>query len=144
MGGSGGTGEGPTVNIDNSTNKMYVIQVSPVPFPQVLSQQQQCESGSRVNEISGLSIFQAEIMSRLEEVLYKWLESPPDTKDRQYELQSLHYQSTGRWLLQDFRFVKWKATPSSLWIKGICKSISSYFKLISNNCPAGTGKSVLR
>ncbi|KAF7340371.1 HET-like protein [Mycena venus] len=88
---AGGTGEGPTVNIDNSTNKI-------------------------VNQGHGL-----------EEVLCKWLESPPDTKDRQYELQSLHHEATGRWLLCDDRFVRWKDTPSSLWIRGI----------------SGTGKSVL-
>jgi hypothetical protein len=57
MGGGGGTGEAPTVNIDNSTNKMYVSKVSPVPFPKVLSQQQQCEPGSRVNQISGVEYF---------------------------------------------------------------------------------------
>jgi hypothetical protein len=62
-------------------------------------------------------------MSRLEEVLCKWLESPPDTKDRQYELRSLHHEATGRWLLHDGRFVRWRDTPSSLWIKGICKSV---------------------
>jgi hypothetical protein len=44
-GGSGGTGEGPTVIFDHSTNKMYVSEVSSVPFPQVLSHQQQCTSG---------------------------------------------------------------------------------------------------
>ncbi|KAF7358495.1 P-loop containing nucleoside triphosphate hydrolase protein [Mycena venus] len=64
---------------------------------------------------------------RLVEDLNKWLEFPPETKDRQYHLRSLHHKDTGRWLLQDDRFIKWKATPSSLWIKGI----------------SGTGKSVL-
>ncbi|KAJ7638079.1 hypothetical protein B0H17DRAFT_1106342, partial [Mycena rosella] len=55
----------------------------------------------------------------LVKVLEKWLEFPPDTKDRQYHLRSLHHQATGRWLLRDDRFVRWKATPGSLWIKGI-------------------------
>ncbi|KAJ7282541.1 hypothetical protein C8J57DRAFT_46660 [Mycena rebaudengoi] len=64
----------------------------------------------------------------LEEVLFKWLESPPDTKDKQYELRKLHHGATGHWLLGDVRFINWKATPGSLWIKGI----------------SGTGKSVLR
>ncbi|KAJ6448995.1 hypothetical protein C8R45DRAFT_1224522 [Mycena sanguinolenta] len=63
----------------------------------------------------------------LEEVLYKWLESPPDMKDRQYELRGFHHRSTGHWLLRNVRFIKWKDTPGSLWIKGI----------------SGTGKSVL-
>ncbi|KAJ7466307.1 hypothetical protein FB451DRAFT_1260627 [Mycena latifolia] len=66
-------------------------------------------------------------MSRLEEVLGKWLEFPPDTKDRQRHLRSLRHEATGRWLLRDDRFVNWKATPGSLWITGI----------------SGTGKSVL-
>ncbi|KAF7344901.1 HET-domain-containing protein [Mycena venus] len=61
------------------------------------------------------------------EDLGKWLEFPPDTKDRQYHLRSLHHKATGRWLLHEDRFIKWKATPGSLWIKGI----------------SGTGKSVL-
>ncbi|KAF8148516.1 hypothetical protein K438DRAFT_1688730, partial [Mycena galopus ATCC 62051] len=66
-------------------------------------------------------------MSRLVESLKKWLESPPNTQDRQYHLQSLHHKDTGRWLLRDRRYIRWKATPGSLWIKGI----------------SGTGKSVL-
>ncbi|KAF8207724.1 hypothetical protein K438DRAFT_1930767 [Mycena galopus ATCC 62051] len=37
----------------------------------------------------------------LEEVLGKWLEFPPDTKDRQYALQKLHHKATVRWLLCD-------------------------------------------
>jgi hypothetical protein len=46
-------------------------------------------------------------MARLKEVLYKWLESPPDTKDRQHELQKLHHETTGRWLLDYVQFVDW-------------------------------------
>ncbi|KAJ7433485.1 hypothetical protein B0H11DRAFT_759598 [Mycena galericulata] len=63
----------------------------------------------------------------LKQVLYKWLDSPPDTKDRQHDLRKQHHESTGHWLLCDGRFVRWKDTPGSLWIKGI----------------SGTGKSVL-
>ncbi|KAF8197164.1 hypothetical protein K438DRAFT_729475 [Mycena galopus ATCC 62051] len=110
-GGSGGTGEGPTVIFDHSTNKMYVVGVSLVPFP--------CSflNNSSVNLGQGLK-----------EILEKWLEFPPDTRGRQYELQSLHHEATGRWLLRDARFVGWKDKPGCLWIKGI----------------SGTGKSVLR
>ncbi|KAF7369396.1 hypothetical protein MVEN_00268600 [Mycena venus] len=99
-GGSGGLGEGPTMifkEVQNLTNNMYVGEASAIPFPQ----QQQCEPG-------------------LKEVLDKWLEFPPDMKDRQYDLRSLHHQATGSWLLVDGRFMRWKATPGSLWIKGIC------------------------
>ncbi|KAF8162040.1 hypothetical protein K438DRAFT_303117 [Mycena galopus ATCC 62051] len=67
-------------------------------------------------------------IDKLKEDLGRWLGSPPDTKDRQHELKSLHHQATGGWLLRDGRFVSWKATPGALWIKGI----------------SGTGKSVLR
>jgi hypothetical protein len=73
-------------------------------------------------------------MSRLKEDLGKWLESPPDTKDRQYELRSLQHKDTGHWLLRDDRFVEWKAMPGSLWIKGICKSILFCSNSMSNNC----------
>jgi hypothetical protein len=62
-------------------------------------------------------------MSRLKEVLEKWLGFPPDTQDRQHELRKLHHEATGCWLLDDGQFVDWEVTPSSLWIKGICKSI---------------------
>ncbi|KAJ7731890.1 hypothetical protein B0H16DRAFT_1468892 [Mycena metata] len=58
-------------------------------------------------------------MSRLKEVLYKWLDSPPATKDRQHELQRLRHEVTGSWFLGDSRFIEWKTTASSLWIKGI-------------------------
>ncbi|KAJ7615248.1 hypothetical protein DFH06DRAFT_1239963 [Mycena polygramma] len=66
-------------------------------------------------------------MGRNMDILYKWLESPPDTKDRQRDLLSCHHESTGGWLLRDARYMEWKTTPSFLWIKGI----------------SGTGKSVL-
>jgi hypothetical protein len=56
-GGSGGTGGGPTVIFDHSTNKMYVGEVLSVSFPQVLSHQQQCSSGSRVNQVSCVEYF---------------------------------------------------------------------------------------
>jgi hypothetical protein len=71
-------------------------------------------------------------MSRLKEDLYKWLESPPYTKDRQYEFKSLHHQATGGWLLHDHQFVRWKARPGALWIKGICDSISLCSNPMSN------------
>jgi hypothetical protein len=72
-------------------------------------------------------------MSRLEGDLGKWLEFPPDTKDRQHDLRKLHHEATGRWLSRDSRFIKWKATPGSLWIKGICKSISFCSNAMTNN-----------
>ncbi|KAF7358055.1 Sensor protein gacS [Mycena venus] len=64
----------------------------------------------------------------LEEVLHKWLCIPSDLTDRHHELQSLRHKDTGSWLLHDDQFIRWKATPGSLWIQGI----------------SGTGKSVLR
>ncbi|KAJ6476425.1 hypothetical protein C8R47DRAFT_1141377, partial [Mycena vitilis] len=63
----------------------------------------------------------------LNEVLHTWLGVPPKTDDRQHELQSLRHNATGHWLLCDQRFVNWKDSPGTLWIKGI----------------SGTGKSVL-
>jgi hypothetical protein len=76
-----------------------------------------------------------EDMASLREDMYKWLECPPDMKDRQHELQKIHHEGTGRWLSRDGRFVKWKVTPSSLWIKGICKSILFCFNSMPNNWP---------
>ncbi|KAF7339002.1 hypothetical protein MVEN_01976400 [Mycena venus] len=83
-----------------------------------------------ITNINGVQNLTTNIVNQgheLEEVLYKWLESPPDTEDRQYELQRLRHEATGCWLLCDVRFIRWKTTPGSLWIKGI----------------SGTGKSVL-
>ncbi|KAJ7704256.1 hypothetical protein B0H16DRAFT_1828519 [Mycena metata] len=54
----------------------------------------------------------------LEEVLYKWLGSPPTTQDRQHELRNLHHEATGHWLQDDIEFMEWKTTPGALWIKG--------------------------
>jgi hypothetical protein len=130
MGGSGGTGEGPTVIFDN---KMYVGEVSPVPFPKSFLNNNSVHLGQGLIKFPVLNILQAELcLSRLKEVLEKWLEFPPDTQDRQYELQSLHHEATGRWLICDSRFVRWKITPGSLWIKGICKSVSLCSNAISN------------
>ncbi|KAJ7605799.1 hypothetical protein FB45DRAFT_464541 [Roridomyces roridus] len=61
------------------------------------------------------------------EDLFKWLGNPPDTQDRQYQLQGLRHEDTGTWLLQDNQLISWKNTPGILWIRGI----------------SGTGKSVL-
>jgi hypothetical protein len=72
-------------------------------------------------------------MSRLKEDLGKWLESPPDTKDRQHELRKLHHEATGHWLLDDVQFIEWMTTPSALWIKGICKSILFCSNSMSHN-----------
>ncbi|KAF7358496.1 Pfs domain-containing protein [Mycena venus] len=99
LGGAAGAGEGPTMNFGRVQNL--------------------------TNNIRGSLVVHSD---RLEEILGKWLEFPPDTKDRQYHLRSLHHKDTGSWLLHDDRFIKWKAMPGSLWIKGI----------------SGTGKSVLR
>ncbi|KAJ7496262.1 hypothetical protein B0H11DRAFT_858116 [Mycena galericulata] len=96
-GGGGGLGEGPRMIVNRVEN---------------------------VNNIGGSLTIQSH---RLEEVLGKWLEFPPDTKDRQHDLRKLHHKATGRWLPRDGRFIKWKATPGALWIRGI----------------SGTGKSVL-
>jgi len=100
-GGGGGAGQGPTVNYHiNAVGNLT--------------------TNNRGGSLVGHS-------DRLEEVLGNWLGFPPDTKDRQHELRKLHHEATGRWLLDDVRFVDWKATPSSLWIEGT----------------SGTGKSVL-
>ncbi|KAJ6467594.1 hypothetical protein DFH09DRAFT_509623 [Mycena vulgaris] len=100
MGGTGGAGEAPIVNYSINAVEHFTNNVS---------------GGSQMHH------------SRLEEDLGKWLEFPPDTKDRQYHLRNLHHKATGRWLLLDDRFVRWKVAPGSLWIKGT----------------SGTGKSVL-
>ncbi|KAF7339137.1 hypothetical protein MVEN_01990400 [Mycena venus] len=89
VGGHGGTGEGPTFNY------------------------------SRVENVTNNINSSTSHGHGLEEVLSKWLGSPPDMKDRQHELRKLHHGATGRWLLDDVQFINWKATPSSLWIKGI-------------------------
>ncbi|KAF7333075.1 HET-domain-containing protein [Mycena venus] len=103
-GGLGGTGHGNGVGGRGGTGEGPTVNID--------------------NSTNKISVNQGQ---GLEEVLYKWLDSPPTTKDRQHELRKLHHKSTGGWLQHDFRFIRWKTTPSSLWIKGI----------------SGTGKSVL-
>ncbi|KAF8192837.1 hypothetical protein K438DRAFT_1935063 [Mycena galopus ATCC 62051] len=80
-----------------------------------------------INRVQNLTNYIVNKGQGLEEVLEKWLGFPPDLKDRQQELRKLHHETTGSWLLGNHLFVRWKDTPSSLWIKGI----------------SGTGKSVL-
>ncbi|KAF7333090.1 HET-domain-containing protein [Mycena venus] len=83
-----------------------------------------------IMNINGVQSLTSNIVNQgqgLEEILVKWLKPPLDMDDRQCELRSLQHADTGHWLLTKYQFIKWKAVPGSLWIKGI----------------SGTGKSVL-
>ncbi|KAJ7234578.1 hypothetical protein C8J57DRAFT_156338 [Mycena rebaudengoi] len=112
VGGHGGAGEGPTFNYNRVQNV--------------------------TNNIGGSLVIHSDSIVK---ILGKWLEYPPETKDRQYHLQSLHHEDTGRWLLRDDRFIKWKATPGCLWIKGICESVLLSSSSISDNwSKLGPGK----
>ncbi|KAJ7210765.1 hypothetical protein GGX14DRAFT_624891 [Mycena pura] len=66
--------------------------------------------------------------AHLEDKLHKWLQFPPDMKEKQYATQKLHQEGTGHWLLDSDQFIEWQDKPGSLWIRG----------------QSGTGKSVLR
>jgi hypothetical protein len=59
-GGSGGTGEGPTVIFDHSTNKMYVGEVSRVPFPKSFLNNSSVHLGQGLIKFPVLNILQAE------------------------------------------------------------------------------------
>ncbi|KAJ6477137.1 hypothetical protein C8R47DRAFT_654677 [Mycena vitilis] len=50
-----------------------------------------------------------------------------DMKEKQHATHALRHDDTGRWVLEDTKFAKWKEQPGCLWIRGI----------------SGTGKSVL-
>jgi hypothetical protein len=60
-GGAGGPGEGPTVIFDNSTNKMYVGEVSPVPFPKSFLNNNSVHMGQGLILFSVMNILQAEL-----------------------------------------------------------------------------------
>jgi hypothetical protein len=59
-GGSGGKGEGPTVIFDHSTNKKYVGEVSPVPFPKSFLNNSSVHLGQGLIKFPVLNILQAE------------------------------------------------------------------------------------
>ncbi|KAJ7719801.1 hypothetical protein B0H16DRAFT_1700129, partial [Mycena metata] len=88
-GGAGGLGQGPMVNFGGGVQTLN-------------------NSMHIMNQGPGL-----------EEILYKWLGSPPTTQDKQHELRNLHHEATGCWLQDNIGFMKWKTTPGALWIKGI-------------------------
>ncbi|KAJ7498167.1 ankyrin repeat-containing domain protein [Mycena galericulata] len=94
------------------------------------------ERGSgQTNRLVDLAIQQITIGEKLDQVHYmaveekleKWLQSPPDMRQKQHETQKLRKEGTGRWFLEGEMFMDWQDNPSSLWIQG----------------PSGTGKSVL-
>ncbi|KAF7349515.1 Pfs domain-containing protein [Mycena sanguinolenta] len=62
------------------------------------------------------------------EKLEKWLQFPPDMKQKQHDTEQLHMEGTGQWFLEDKRFIEWEDNPGVLWVEG----------------PSGAGKSVLR
>jgi hypothetical protein len=61
IGGDGGTGEGPTVIFDHSTKKMYVCEVSPVPFAKSFLNKNSVHLGQGLITFPVLDIFQAEL-----------------------------------------------------------------------------------
>jgi hypothetical protein len=60
-GGAGGPGEGPTVIFDNSTNKTYVGEVSPFPFPKFFLNNNSVHLGQGLIKFPMLNILQAEL-----------------------------------------------------------------------------------
>ncbi|KAF7349466.1 HET-domain-containing protein [Mycena sanguinolenta] len=59
--------------------------------------------------------------------LEEWLQSPPDMRQKQRDMEKARADGTGRWLLENDIFVEWEDNSGVLWIEG----------------PSGTGKSVL-
>ncbi|KAJ6505892.1 ankyrin repeat-containing domain protein [Mycena vitilis] len=58
--------------------------------------------------------------------LREWFQAI-DMKEKQHTTYALRHDDTGKWVLEDMRFAKWKEEPGCLWIRG----------------NSGTGKSVL-
>ncbi|KAJ6505872.1 ankyrin repeat-containing domain protein [Mycena vitilis] len=58
--------------------------------------------------------------------LREWFQAI-DMKEKQHTTYALRHDDTGKWVLEDIRFAKWKEEPGCLWIRG----------------NSGTGKSVL-
>ncbi|KAJ7759431.1 ankyrin repeat-containing domain protein [Mycena maculata] len=89
----------------------------------------------RTNRLVDLAINQSDSARTLdrvhdmavEEKLEKWLEFPPAMKQKQHDTEALRKEGTGRWFLEDTKFVEWQNNPGLLWIEG----------------PSGAGKSVL-
>ncbi|KAJ6476884.1 hypothetical protein C8R45DRAFT_1158000 [Mycena sanguinolenta] len=74
----------------------------------------------------------AQILDKLydaatEKKLEEWLQSPPDMKQKQRDTEQLRAEGTGKWFLQDNKFIRWEDNAGVLWIEG----------------PSGSGKSVL-
>ncbi|KAF7349471.1 Ankyrin repeat protein [Mycena sanguinolenta] len=63
----------------------------------------------------------------IDEKLEKWLQSPPNMKEKQHDVEQLRTDGTGQWFLEGEDFIDWEDNPGVLWIEG----------------PSGTGKSVL-
>ncbi|KAF7349543.1 Ankyrin repeat-containing domain protein [Mycena sanguinolenta] len=66
-------------------------------------------------------------ITQTEEKLEKWLQFPPDMKQKQHVTEQLHMEGTGQWFLQNKKFIEWEDNPGVLWVEG----------------PSGAGKSVL-
>ncbi|KAF7330708.1 ANK-REP-REGION domain-containing protein [Mycena sanguinolenta] len=67
-------------------------------------------------------------MTQTEEKLEKWLQFPPDMKQKQHDTVQLWVEGTSQWFLDDKRFIAWEDNPGVLWVEG----------------PSGAGKSVIR
>ncbi|KAF7349461.1 Pfs domain-containing protein [Mycena sanguinolenta] len=61
-----------------------------------------------------------------EKKLEEWLQSP-DMKQKQRDTEQLRAEGTGKWFLEDNKFIRWEDNAGVLWIEG----------------PSGSGKSVL-
>ncbi|KAF7361006.1 putative Ankyrin repeat and socs box protein [Mycena sanguinolenta] len=59
--------------------------------------------------------------------LEKWLQCPPDMRQKQHDIEALHMEGTSQWFFDSKEFTEWEDNAGVLWIEG----------------PSGTGKSVL-
>ncbi|KAJ7617291.1 hypothetical protein FB45DRAFT_801092, partial [Roridomyces roridus] len=89
----------------------------------------------RNNRLVDLAIHQNAIKDTLDRVhdmavekkLEEWLQSPPDMRQKQHEMQKIHKAGTGGWFIEGGPFIEWQDNAGSSWIQGA----------------SGTGKSVL-
>ncbi|KAJ7658303.1 hypothetical protein DFH06DRAFT_1044776 [Mycena polygramma] len=83
---------------------------------------------ARIDETTARTEAKADrlINSDGEKKIREWFQAL-DMREKQHATHSLRHKDTGRWILEDTKFAKWKEEPGYLWIRG----------------NSGTGKSVL-
>jgi hypothetical protein len=80
--------------------------------------------------------------NQLRESLRKWHSLPDPSTNHNFACDRQH-EGTAEWFFRGGIFKEWKVSGSLLWIHGKRMSLCTWSLLSSDDCTAGSGKTIL-